>query len=330
TSLLRHNYTQTYRNRIERLRYSTVPAERDLSLQIIEKTGSLLLDDIGTKNEKPLAKTEDAVALLEKKLSAIAKTRKMTEPEILAAALCKARFNRFAEVTPLLDSMDLTNPQDRKTREWIAAGVIERIGNKASEKEIDRGKSAVKRLLNYRLTDREIFDVVPQMQYFGMKDEAEKTLELLIETTDNRKLQSDILYKIESLGSNQKANASKIALRTLENPAFLHNSGHLTADLYLLEKAVSVLDTAHKTPELIQMLEMRFRNNKHKADGKMIMAKFYLALDRLDEAKRLAVELSLDPPADLERRQLITSLLLHFGLRKELDAMNKLLTQRAL
>ncbi|MDR3182774.1 MAG: tetratricopeptide repeat protein, partial [Planctomycetaceae bacterium] len=330
TSLLKHDYTQQYRLRIERLKYSTIPAERQLSLQLSGKLDALLRDDPGIKIDRPLEKSVDVFAVLEHNLMLAAAKQKLSAPETLAAALCKTKLNKYSEALTLLDSMDLKTAQDTKTREWIAAGIVERIGRKASEKEIDRGIYAVKRLLNYRLTDRELFDAVPLMQYFGMKDEAQKTLELLIETTDNRKLQSDILYKIDSLGSNQKVNASKIALRILENPAFLHNPGHLTAELYLLEKAVNVLDAAHKTPELIQMLEMRFRSNKHKADGKIISAKFYLALNQSDDAKRLAVELSLDPPADLERRQLVTSLLLFFGLQKELDAMNKLLTQRAL
>jgi hypothetical protein len=166
------------------------------------------------------------------------------------------------------------------------------------------------------------------MQFFGMKDQSQQTLDRLITTTNDRKLQSDILYKIDSFGSNQRDNAGKIALRILENPAFLDHTRHLTADLYLLDKAVGSLQKEQKTETIIRSLEERFRTKNNPANGKIILAKFYLALDRQDDAKRTAIDVSLDPPTDTERRQLITSLLLHFGLQKELDTMNRVLTQR--
>ena len=76
------------------------------------------------------------------------------------------------------------------------------------------------------------------------------------------------------------------------------------------------------------VLEARLRVLRNKTDARILLATLYQYINRHDEAKALALELAQNPTWEPERRQKIVALLLHFGLQRELEAMNRLLLER--
>ena len=96
----------------------------------------------------------------------------------------------------------------------------------------------------------------------------------------------------------------------------------------LLEEAIRVLRAQNQIDSVVPILESRLRNHRDKTDSRILLARLYMMIDRRDEARTLALELALNPTAEPERRQMITSLLTNFGLQRELEAMNRLLLER--
>ena len=76
------------------------------------------------------------------------------------------------------------------------------------------------------------------------------------------------------------------------------------------------------------VLENRLRAHRDKTDSRILLAQLYVLIDRRDEARALALELAQNPTAETERRQMIISLLVQFGLQRELEAMNRLLLEQ--
>ena len=111
-------------------------------------------------------------------------------------------------------------------------------------------------------------------------------------------------------------------------PAFLQNSRRLSADVRLFEEAFKVLQEQNKLDTVMPMLENRLLGMRDKTDSRLLTAKLYLMLNRNDEAKALVLELSLNPTDEIERRQMTTTLLMQFGMYRELEAMNRLLSER--
>jgi hypothetical protein len=129
-------------------------------------------------------------------------------------------------------------------------------------------------------------------------------------------------------GELQNENAAKTAQRILKDPTFLQNSRRLTPDVLLFKSAVEVLQKQDRLDTVMPTLENRLRGLRDKTDARLLTATLYVILDRQEEAKALALELAANPTAEPERRQMIVSLLLRFGLQKELEVMNRLLLER--
>ncbi|GHT42627.1 hypothetical protein FACS189443_5840 [Planctomycetales bacterium] len=307
--LVRHDYFETYLKRLEKLNRSTSPQERQLGEQLTAAIAPMLDTNTETARNELLPQ------------------QSTNFPVSLAMALTKVHQREYGNALRILDSMNLTTASDNKTREEIAAALVKRLDNKASTEQKQRGKDAAQKLLNYRLSDRETLNLIPNLLYFGLNAEAVAALDRLITISGDAKLQSEILYSIDKLGGNVKDNAAKIAGKILNNPMFLKDGRHLTADSYLLDKAITSLDMRDEsTARLLAALESRMKANLDGTDSKILLAKMCIASDQPERAKTLVLELAQEPSKEHERRQMITGLLLHFGLQKELDAMNQRLT----
>jgi len=237
------------------------------------------------------------------------------------------RLPRFADAVTTLDSMELGVPADLLAREWVIA-YLARQRAKPDSPLMQRGDEAVSRLLNFRLSERDSLNLIPVLQYFNRTEEAQRVEEHLVATVSDRRMLSELLYKTISAGAPQQENAAKIAQRILQNPAFLQNSRRLTSDVYLLESAIKALRAQNQAETVVLALEHRLRGLRDRTDSRILLAKLYLATDRREEAKTLALELAQNPTAEPERRQMIVSLLVQFGLQRELETMNRLLIEQ--
>ncbi|GHT16581.1 hypothetical protein FACS1894189_0610 [Planctomycetales bacterium] len=328
-SVLPGGHAADLRRFLENKGRSTSSSDRAVVANLRETLDGLLWKSQPSEPNDTSAERNDEISRLTRQLETLKQTRTLTPPEMLTLALLKARTQRFDEMMTTLDEIELKSSQDTMTREWIAAEIATRTGRgtRVSSESRKRGDVAVNRLLGYRLTDRESLNLIPILQQFDRKKEAQEILDRLIATTSDRNLQTELLNKMKTEGTEQRDNAVKIANRLLRNPAFLRDSRRLTADSYLIEAAVGVLKDAGQIEPAASQLETRLRGLRSKTDSRIMLAKLYLALERSGEAKKLAIELSLEPTNEPERRQMIISLLLHFGLQKELDAMNRRLIE---
>jgi hypothetical protein len=250
-----------------------------------------------------------------------------TMAEQLALALLYVRLQRFEEVAALLDSMDLTTPSDLLTREWIIVTLSVKRSRDGTPLH-NRGREAVDRLQNFRLAERDLLNLVQMLQHFGRDEEVQRIWDHLSMTVTDRRLLSELFNTMVAEGDSQKENAARIAQRILMNPSFLQNTRRLTADLLLLQAAFRMLQSQDRHDVVVPMLESRFRGLRDRTDSRILLARLYLMVDRQDEARALAFELSQHPTSEPERRQMIVSLLVHFGMNRELEAMNRALLER--
>jgi tetratricopeptide (TPR) repeat protein len=328
-SVLPGGHAAELRRFLENKGRSTSSSDRAVVANLRETLDGLLWKSQSLESNETPTERNDEISRMTRQLETQKQNRTLTPPEMLALALLRARSQRFDEIMPILDEMELKSSPDTMTREWIAAEIatVTGKGEKISNELRQRGEVAVNRLLGYRLTDRESLNLIPILQQYDRKKEAQEILDRLIVTTSDRNLQTELLNKMKVAGPEQRDNAVKIANRLLQNPAFLRDTRRLTADSFLIEAAVGVLKNADQIEPAVSQLETRLRGLRSKTDSRIMLAKLYLALERSEEAKKLAIELSLEPSNEPERRQMIISLLLHFGLQKELDAMNRRLVE---
>jgi hypothetical protein len=249
-----------------------------------------------------------------------------TLAEQLAKALLYVRLQRFSDAATLLDSMELT-AADLPVREWIIACLAVQYAEPDSPLK-QRGKEAVDRLLNFRLSERDTMNLVLILRHYQRDQEAQQIYDHLVTTVSDQRLLSELFYKLYAQGELQKDNVMKLAQRILLNPAFLQNTRRLTSDILLLESAIKVLRTENRLETVVPVLESRLRGQRNKTDSRILLATLYLNIDRHDEAKALALELARHPTLEPERRLRIVGLLLHFGLQRELEAMNRMLLER--
>jgi hypothetical protein len=236
-------------------------------------------------------------------------------------------LQRLPDAVTMLDSMELTTPADLQTREWIIASLaMKHAKNDATLAK--RGNEAAERLLNFRLSERDLLNLVPILHHFSRPKDAQRIYDNLAATVSDRRLLAELFNKLVAAGESQNENAAKAAQRILRDPTFLQNSRRLAADVRLMEDTIKVLQKQNKMNTVMPMLENRLRGLRDITDARLLSAKLYMLLDRKDEAKTLALELAANPTAEPERRQIITRLLLDFGLQKELEAMNRLLIDR--
>jgi len=250
----------------------------------------------------------------------------LSPAEQLALTLLYVRLQRFADAVALLDSMELSTSPELSTREWLIAGLAMKQA-RTDQVLAERGNEAVDRLLNFRLSERDSWNLVPVLQHFNRPQEAHAVLDHLIATVSDRRLLAELFYKMAFAGEEQKENAAKAAQRILKDPTFLQNSRRLTPDVLLFTSTVELLQKQDRLDTVMPVLENRLRGLRDKTDALILTATLYTMLDREDEAKTLALELAANPTAEPERRQMIVSLLLRFGLHRELEAMNRLLLE---
>ena len=186
---------------------------------------------------------------------------------------------------------------------------------------------AVDRLLNTRLGTRDLLNLVPILYQLDRHSEAQEILDRLTTAVSDRPMMGELFYTLIRTPGNSP-NAVRLARRILITPTFMQNSRRFMADIYLMELAIQVLQEHDQFESVFPILEMRFRNLRNRTDSRILLAKLYIMLDRQDEARALALELSQTPTADPERRQVIISLLVHFDLRRELESMHRLHLER--
>jgi tetratricopeptide (TPR) repeat protein len=288
-------------------------------------------------------KTENEFTRLNRQLESVRKQRKehaepMDTAELLALALLKAKTERLDEVVTILDEMELKSPLDVKMREFIAANIglqlkteMEKDKNKKNYENKDyrkRTEIALDRLLGYRLSDQEAFNLLPILEQWGRADDAQTLLDRLVVSVSDRKIQNELLHQMQVAGEKQKNNAVKISLRIIRNPGFFSDSRHFALDFYLYETALKILREYGEVNTVAEQLEVRFKGLKDKTDSLIMLATLYLAVDRQNEAKEIVLELSRNPSRESERRNAITTLLQHFGLTKQLEEMNERLLER--
>ena len=301
----------------------SVPANTIWRNHIEAVLGDLLR--LQTQPTEPGSDTE--LLRLVQKLETGRENRTLTLPEKTALALLYVRLQRFEDAVSVLDSMEFPSSADLPVREWIIAGLAVKHG-KPESVLLQRGNEAATRLLNFRLLERDMINLATVLQHFQRDEEAQRILDRLVLSVSDHRLMTELFYKMNAAGDLQKENAAKIAQRILQNPAFLQNSRRLTADVFLLEAATKTLQRQDRAEAVVPILEARLRGLRDKTDSRILLAKLYLELDRREEAKELTLELALNPTAEPERRQMIVSLLVHFGLQRELEAMNRLLLER--
>ncbi|MDR0522492.1 MAG: tetratricopeptide repeat protein [Planctomycetaceae bacterium] len=327
---LRKNCIGRLRLFLETKKHSTAAVERAWANHLTETFGDLLkpVEQPSAKQVKPSPDIE--LLQLAEKLEKKGKTAALESSEKLALALLNIKLQKYTAAVAVLDSIELNTASDVSAREWIAAHLAVKFAKTETAEPAlwKRGTEAVNRLLNDRLPDKDLLALLPVLKHFNRSKDEQRILEQLIVTISDQRLLTELLYKLRAEGERQKENAARTSLRILQNPAFLQNTRRLTADVYLLENAVKSLRETDQTEKIVPVLEMRLKGLRDKTDSRILLAKLYLSLDRLDEAKALAAELSRQPSSEPERRQMIISLLNHFGLHKELDAMNRQLTEQ--
>ena len=323
---IQENYTEQFDQFLENKKQSTVLSDRNWSHHVSTTFCDLLkTNDQKTKNSAKSSHDAELVQLVRRLETTDG--RRLTFAEQLALALLYVRLQRFVDAVATLDSIELNDATDLLAREWIAANLAIKQAKTDATLSL-RGDEAANRLLNFRLSERDSLNLVPVLQHFNRAKDAQQIWDYLSATVSDRRLLAELFYKMNSADEQQKENAAKIAHRILGNPAFLQNSRRLTADVYLLESAIKTLQEQNQTKTIVPILENRLCGLRDKTDSRILRAKLYLMLDRHEEAKTLAFELAQNPILEPERRQMVVSLLIHFGLHKELEAMNRLLFER--
>ena len=319
------NNAETLRQFIESKRLSTVPSDQIWGEHFAELFGDLLRMDAQTANRPAL----DADAELLQIVQRLETTdgRQQTAAEQLALALIYVRLQRFDDAVTMLDAMELTVSTDLSMREWIIANLARKRGSPDTPL-MRRGSRAVDRLTNFRLSERESLHLVSVLRFFNRDDEAQRILDNLATTVSEHRLLAELLNQLISEGESQKENAARIARRILTNPAFLQNTQRLTAEVLLMETALRALGEHNQVESVVPMLESRLRAHRDKTDSRILLARLYLVVNRQDDARALALELAQNPTAEAERRQMIVSMLVQFGLQRELEAMNRLLLEQ--
>ena len=323
---IRENYTSTLGQLLESKRWSTAPSDRAWGNHLSSTFGDLLPMSEQTANRPALGSDAELMQIVQRLETELNK-RTLTHTENLALALLCVRLQRFEEAAVMLDSMELTSSADLSAREWILADLARKRA-KPDSPLMKRGGEAANRLTNFRLSEKDLLNLVPVLRFFYKDEEAQRILDHLSITVSDRRLLADLFYRLIPEGAPQKENAAKVAKRILTNPAFLQNSRRLTADVYLLESAIKVLKEHNQAEPVIPILENRLRGHRDQTDSRILLATLYLTINRQEEAKTLVLELAQNPTAEPERRQRITSMLLHFGLQRELETMNRLLLER--
>jgi len=311
---------------LESKKRSSVPAHRTWGNYLMATLG----EQLKTQDQTAANPAQNSVEYLQmiRELETDQQERALTAAEQLTLALHYVREGRFASAVAMLDSMELSASADLLAREWIAAHLAMKQA-RTDQALTQRGNEAADRLQGFRLAERDAMSLVPILQHFGRHEEAQRTLDHLAVTVSDRRLLSELFYKMVSAGSPQRENAAKIAQRILQNPSFLQNTRRLTADVFLLEETLKVLRQQNRTELVVPALESRLRGLRDKTDSRILLARFYLAIGRQEEAKALALELAQNPTSEAERRQMVVSLLTGFGLHRELEAMNRLLLERS-
>jgi hypothetical protein len=243
-----------------------------------------------------------------------------------ALALLYVKLQRFEDAVAMLDSMDLSSA-DLPIREWIIACLAVQYAEPDSPLK-QRGREAADRLLNFRLSERDTMNLVLILRHYQREEEAQQIYDHLAATVSDQRLMVELFYKMNLAGEPQKDNAAKIAQRILLNPAFLQNSRRLTSDVRLFQETFKVLQEQNRQESVVPLLETRLRGLRNRTDSRILLATLYQMLNRPEEAKALVLELSQHPTLESERRQMIVSLLLHFGLQRELESMNRLLLEQ--
>ncbi|MCL2710764.1 MAG: tetratricopeptide repeat protein [Planctomycetaceae bacterium] len=322
---IRENYAETLGQLIENKRSSTVPSDRTWGDHLSATFGDLLQIGGQTANRPALGSDEELLQIVRQLETADG--RRQTAAEQLVLALLYVRLQRFEEAVVMLDSMELSASVDLQMREWIIVDLARKRG-RPDTPLMKRGAEAVDRLTNFRLSERDSLNLVSVLRFFNRDDEAQRILDHLSATMSDRRLLVDLLNRLIADGESQKENAAKIARRILTNPAFLQNTRRLTQDVMLMETAVRTLRAQNQVDSVVPVLESRLRSHRDKTDARILLARLYRMINRQDEAKALALELAQNPTAEPERRQMIVSLLVDFGLQRELEAMNRLLLER--
>ncbi|MDR0338502.1 MAG: tetratricopeptide repeat protein, partial [Planctomycetaceae bacterium] len=214
--------------------------------QLIENEESLreiLTDILGLSDE-----TENEFIRLNRQLESVRKQRiDRGDPpdvtELLALALLKAKMERLSEVIPILDEMELKSSLDMKTREFIAAQIGLRLEKESYENKNYRQRTeiALDRLLGYRLSDQEAFHLLPILEQWGRANDAQTLLDRLVISVSDRRIQNELLHRMQVAGEKQKENAVKISLRIIHNPGFFSDSRHFALDFYIYETALKIL-----------------------------------------------------------------------------------------
>jgi hypothetical protein len=171
-------------------------------------------------------------------------------------------------------------------------------------------------------------NLIPILRHYQRENDAQRILDHLSATVSDQRLLAELFYRINASGGLQKENVTKVAQRILLNPSFLQNTRRLTSDSRLFQEAFKTLQEQNLLESVMPMLETRLRGLRNRTDSQLLTAQLYLMLDRKEEAKALALELAQNPTAESERRQMIVSLLLYFGLQRELETMNRMLLEK--
>ncbi|MDR0869484.1 MAG: hypothetical protein LBN39_01680, partial [Planctomycetaceae bacterium] len=248
--------------------------------------------------------------------------------ETLALALLEVKEQHFDKVMPLLDSIAFKTPQDLRAREFIAAtlGIVHRESEAVEQK---RTAAALDNLLNFPLSDQELFQLLPLLEKTKRTDDAKQVLAQLSATAVDRRIQNELLHRLQDADEEQKDNAVLLARRVLRHSGYFINSQHFVLDSYIFCTAARILKKYDMTDSVIELLEKRCMSFQGKKDGMIVLAQLYLIFGKQEKAKELAVELANNPPRDSERRNAITALLQHFEMKKELEEMNQRLLENS-
>ena len=323
---IQDNYTEQLTQFLENRKQSTVASDRNWSQHLSETFGDLLQSDFQSAGRTIEPSSDTELLQLVRKLETDQNDRSLTLAEKTALALLYIRLQRFEDAVALLDSMELSSA-DLPVREWIIACLAVQYAEPDSPFK-QRGREAVDRLLNFRLSERDTMNLVLILRHYQREEEAQQIYDHLAVTVSDQRLMVELFYKMNLTDESQRDNAAKIAQRILLNPAFLQNSRRLTSDVRLFQETFKVLQEQNRQESVLPLLEIRLRGLRNRIDSRILLAHLYLMLDRQEEAKAMALELAQHPTLEPERRQLTVSLLLHFGLQRELEAMNRLLLEQ--
>jgi len=245
---------------------------------------------------------------------------------MLALSLLEAKQKRFDNVMPLLDSIPLKIPQDLRAKEFIAAA----LGTQDETVEYSdpqRTEAALNRLLNFPLSDQELFQLLPLLEKTKRNADAHSVLTQLVETTNDRRIQNELLHRLRDVPAEERDNAVKIAQRIFRNPGYFSEPRHFALDSYIFCTAAEVLKKEQQSDAMSEVLKQRCQRIQDKVVGSIVLAQLYVIVGKEDEAKELTAYLAKHPSYESERRNAITALLQHFGMKKELEEMNLLLLE---